>query len=119
MSSTFGKWHGLAVEMDGEDVAIDILHPSECRWSTEFIPRTVDERGVVLNEAFYVQTYCCDMGHEMREWGAPEFGIKEPGMYWARVEHIVHPSGPWGGTEYDTQMEWTVATPPTVQVVPG
>lgn len=123
MSLTYGHWHGVAVERENENdpsspLLVDIIHPGGCAWSIDHHPRQVDTSGRVLNESFFSQRHTCDMQFQRDEWGDEGFPT-EPGFYWARIEHYVSPSGPWGGSEYDSTPSFVVARRPDMQVVPG
>ena len=114
-TNRFGHWHGVAVTGTGDDIEHDILHADSCRWSTHFHPRVVDRYGNILYEAFYEQEYTCDVGWTLRENGPDGFPTAE-GFYWLRLEHIVHPGGPWGDAEYDTGMQWRRVERPLINV---
>lgn len=104
MTSSKSKWHGVHVDSDGE---LDVYHPQSCPWSVLFEPRTTDTFGNEISPSATVRQHECDIGHELLEWGNDgNVFPSEPGFYWVRLEHIVHPGGPWGPTEYDTGSEW-------------
>ena len=123
MNVTYGHWHGVAVEREDERdpssaLLIDVMHPASCAWSIDHHPRTVDDLGNVRSESFFTQQHTCDVQHELDEWGSDNFP-DEPGFYWLRMEHVVTPAGPWGGSEYDVGIEWLPARRPSVQIEPG
>lgn len=115
MSSSYGRWHGLHVERDGDDLVFDVFHPHTCRWSIEFHPRIVDTHGAEVQPQFWEQRYCCDVSYEQTEYAFSDQRM-EPGFHWIRMEHVTYPSGPWGAAEYDTLMEWVPASRPRLAV---
>ena len=122
MSVTYGRWHGLAVELEDDtdptSAMYDLMHPSGCAWSVDHHPRVVDTNGYVRCGSFFTQRHSCDIEHELIEMGAEAFPTV-PGFYWVRVEHHVSPSGPWGGSEYDATPVWVIATPKPLDVASG
>lgn len=123
MSVKYGNWHGLSVEREDErdpesELLYEFMHSGDCAWSTDHHSRVVNEHGTVLSEAMYVQRYSCDVQHAVDEWGFDDLP-KEPGLYWLRIEHVVYPGGPWGSTEYDQHMTFTVARQPGAQIEAG
>ena len=119
--ASYGKWHGLAIYLeDGADseLLVDVMHDSGCAWSIDYHPAVVDQYGEQKCAASWVQRYACDLQFQLDEWGRDDLPT-EPGFYWCRVEHIVYPGGPWGGTEYDTGFELAPARRPPVQIEPG
>ncbi len=116
MTDAKGRWHGLHVDDDG---TIDIYHPHTCPWSVTFMPRLVDTGGNEVQPSMTVRSHECDVGYELSENGN-DLGLFpiEPGFYWVRLNHITHPSGPWGPTEYDVESEWVVVERPRLDIEP-
>ena len=131
MSTTYGKWHGLAVEREmpndpGSQLLYEFMHPGSCSWSIAWRSPWRYENDDEVHGGHFDRTYECDLGKQFREWGN-EWMPTEPGLYWVRLEHYVSPSGPWGPSEYDVNTEWVPAAVPRfvpipkpgVQVAPG
>ncbi len=114
MSAQFGHWHGLAVSDDG----VDVLHSHHCPWSIRYIPGAVDTHGHLLATPMHVCEYACDVADEVNHNGFEAFPT-EHGFYWFRLEHITHPSGPWGPAEYDMASQWVRIERPRMEVEPA
>jgi hypothetical protein len=109
-----GKWHGVYVDDDGET---DIYHPASCPWSVTFRPRTVDAHGAEVSPEMTIRSHDCDIGYELESNGN-DCGLlpTEPGFYWVSFDHVTHPGGPWGPTEYSTESEWIIVERPPLIV---